>query len=146
MRKRTLSMMMIAAIALGVLANAQGKSKQPEAALTGTWQAIEAELGGKPLPPEAVRTIKLIMSANEYQVGNDFSTVEINPATTPPSINIKGTKGPNEGKTMLAIYELSGETLRICYDLTGQKRPTTFATEAGTRQFLVRYKKEESKQ
>lgn len=148
MRKPTLAVLLfIAAIALGVSANAQDKPKQNpkqnEATLAGTWQATDAELGGKPLPPEVVRTIKLILSATEYQVGNDFGTVEINPTTTPASINIKGTKGPNEGKTMLAIYELSGDTLRICYDLTGQKRPTVFATEAGTRQFLVRYKKEE---
>lgn len=138
--------LLIATIALGVFANVQEKTKQNEATLAGTWQAIEAELGGKPLPPEVVRTIKLILSAHEYQVGNDFGTVEINPDTTPASLIIKGTKGPNEGKTMLAIYELSGDTLRICYDLTGQKRPSIFATEAGTRQFLVRYKKEESKQ
>ena len=145
MRKGLLSaILMIAAIMLGVLAAAQEKSNNN--ALAGTWQAVEAELGGKPLPPDVVRSIKLILSVHEYQVGNDFGTVEIDPNAMPSAMIIKGTKGPNEGKTMLAIYELSGDTLRICYDLTGLKRPTVFATEGGTRQFLVRYKRENNKQ
>ena len=138
--------LIIAAVALGVFADAQEKAKNAYAAstLAGTWQAIEAELGGKPFPADTVRSIKLILSAHDYQVGNDFGTYEFDPTATPAAMTIRGTKGPNEGKTMLAIYELSGDTLRICYDLMGQKRPTAFATEAGTRQFLVRYK--ESKQ
>lgn len=113
--------------------------------LTGTWQAIEAELGGKPFPAETVRSIKLVLSAHDYQVGNDFGTYEFDPTVTPAAMTIRGTKGPNQGKTILAIYELAGDTLRICYDLTGQKRPTAFATEPGTRQFLARYKREEAK-
>lgn len=64
----------------------------------------------------------------------------------PPAITFKGIKGPNEGKTILAIYELSGNALRICYDLTGQQRPTTFTTGTEPAQLLVRYKKEPSKQ
>lgn len=134
----------LTAITLGVLAAAQEKTNNNQ--LAGTWQAVEAELGGKLLPLEIVRSIKLVLSAGEYQVGNDFGTVEIDSTAKPAAMIIKGTKGPNEGKTLLAIYELSGDTLRICYDLTGQKPPSTFATEAGTQQFLVRYKKAESKQ
>ena len=38
-----------------------------------------------------------------------------------------------------AIYELNGDTLRICYDLSGSKRPTEFKTAAGTKLYLVTY-------
>jgi uncharacterized protein (TIGR03067 family) len=139
---------MIAAITLVVLAEAREKSNNTkvESSVIGTWQAIEAELGGKLFPSEVTNSIKLILLAQKYQVGNDFGTYEIDATATPAAMTIHGTKGPNEGKTILAIYELTGDTLRICYDLSGQKRPTTFATEPGTRQFLVRYKKETSKQ
>lgn len=144
MRKGLLSaLLMMAAIAIGVLATAQEKSN--DTALTGTWEAVEGELAAKPLPPEVVRAGKLILSAREYQVGNDVGTIEIDSAANPPAITFKGITGPNTGKTIPAIYELSGNALRICYDLTGQKRPTTFTTGAGPAQLLVRYKKEESK-
>ena len=41
-------------------------------------------------------------------------------------MTITGTEGPNHGRTFPAIYELKGDTLRICYDLSGAKRPTEF--------------------
>jgi len=52
---------------------------------------------------------------------------------------ITGTEGPNSGRTFPAIYELEGDTLRICYDLSGVKRPTEFKSIAGTRLYLVTY-------
>ena len=56
-------------------------------------------------------------------------------------MDVIGTDGPNKGKTFLAIYELEGDMLRICYDLAGKTRPTAFATEQGTKLFLVRYRR-----
>jgi uncharacterized protein (TIGR03067 family) len=57
-------------------------------------------------------------------------------------MDIEGTKGPNKGKTILAIYELKDDTLRICYDLSGKKHPKEFKTKEGTQLFLVEYKRE----
>jgi uncharacterized protein (TIGR03067 family) len=54
-------------------------------------------------------------------------------------MTITGTAGPNSGKTFPAIYELKGDTLRICYDLSSAKRPTEFKSIAGTRLYLVTY-------
>jgi hypothetical protein len=45
-----------------------------------------------------------------------------------------------KGKTFLAIYELNGDTLRICYDLTGKVRLTEFKTRKGEPLFLATYK------
>jgi len=55
-------------------------------------------------------------------------------------MDITGTEGPNKGKTILAIYERDGDTLRVCYDLSGKSRPSEFKTTEGTRLFLVEYK------
>jgi uncharacterized protein (TIGR03067 family) len=52
---------------------------------------------------------------------------------------ITGTEGPNIGKTYPAIYELKGDLLRICYDLSGVKHPTEFKSIAGTKLYLVTY-------
>jgi uncharacterized protein (TIGR03067 family) len=53
-----------------------------------------------------------------------------------------GKKGPNEGKTFLAIYELKGDELRVCYDLGGKDRPTEFVSKPETPLFLVTYRRE----
>lgn len=54
-------------------------------------------------------------------------------------MTVTGTEGPNQGKKFPCIYELQGDTLRICYDLSGAKRPTEFKSVAGTKLYLVTY-------
>ena len=66
-------------------------------------------------------------------------TYTIDADSKPKSMTITGTEGPNHGKTFPAIYELKGDTLRICYDLSGAKRPTEFKSVAGTKLYLVTY-------
>jgi uncharacterized protein (TIGR03067 family) len=114
--------------------------------LEGTWLPSTAELGGQMFPDEIRKTIKLVIKDGKYtvSVGNqiDQGTVKLMPSAKPKALDITGTKGPNKGKTILAIYERKGDTLRVCYDLSGKKRPTEFKTKAGTSLFLVAYKRQ----
>jgi uncharacterized protein (TIGR03067 family) len=117
-----------------------------EGAIQGAWLPAEAELGGKMYPDEVRKTIKLMIKDDTYTVtvGTkvDKGTVKLNPAAKPKALDITGTEGPNKGKTILAIYELDGDTLRVCYDLSFKSRPTEFKTKADTKLFLVTYKRE----
>jgi uncharacterized protein (TIGR03067 family) len=73
----------------------------------------------------------------------DRGTCKLDPSAKPKALDITGTEGPNEGKTILAIYERDGDTLRVCYDLSGKDRPKEFKTSEGTPLFLVEYKLQE---
>ncbi len=121
----------------------QGDAKDD---LQGTWLPETAELGGKKFPDEVRKTIKLVIKGDKYTVNVgtqvDQGTVKLNPSAKPKAMDITGTDGPNKGKTFLAIYEHTGDTLRICYDLSGKARPTEFKSAEGTQQFLVTYKRE----
>jgi hypothetical protein len=44
-----------------------------------------------------------------------------------------------------AIYELDGDTLRICYDLSRTKRPAEFKTLPATQLYLVTYERVRTK-
>ena len=114
--------------------------------LQGTWLPSTAELGGKMFPDEVRKTIKLVVKEDKYTVtvGKqvDQGTVKLNPKAKPKELDLTGTDGPNKGKTFLAIYERDGDTLRVCYDLSGKNRPTEFKTKEGTQLFLVTYKRE----
>ncbi len=109
----------------------------------GRWQATTAELGGMPFPDEVRRSITLTVEGGRYtvMVGTqaDKGTVAIDASKTPKALDITGTEGPNQGKTILAIFERTGDSLKVCYDLTGKARPTEFKTEKGTQLFLVTY-------
>ncbi len=112
-------------------------------AVQGKWKPVKAELGGQPMADGVLKIISLKMGTGNYEVfvgtEPDRGTYAIDAATKPKSITITGTDGPNHGRTFPAIYELKGNTLRICYDLSGEKRPTEFRSVAGTKLYLVTY-------
>ena len=112
-------------------------------AVQGSWKPVKAELGGQPMPDAVLKSISLKLDKGKYEVfvgaHPDRGTYTIDSDTKPKSMSVTGTEGPNTGKTFPAIYELKGDTLRICYDLSGAKRPTEFKSVAGTKLYLVTY-------
>ncbi|HXR05836.1 MAG TPA: TIGR03067 domain-containing protein [Candidatus Acidoferrum sp.] len=112
-------------------------------AIEGNWRPVKGELGGQPMTDAVLQSIRLKLDNGKYEVlaGNqpDRGTYTLDSTSTPKSLTITGTEGPNRGKTFPAVFELSGDTLRICYDLSGAKRPTEFKSVAGTQLFLVTY-------
>lgn len=116
------------------------------AALEGTWQVQHAELSGQKFPVEISKTMSLTMKEGHYiaRVGTqlDKGTYTIDADAQPATIDILGTEGPNKGQTLLGIYGVAGNTLTVCYDLSGEARPEEFNSLAGTQFFLVTYKRE----
>ena len=41
------------------------------------------------------------------------------------------TEGEGKGTTMLGIYELQDDTMRVCFDPQGKERPTAFTPKQG---------------
>jgi uncharacterized protein (TIGR03067 family) len=122
-----------------------GDDKDKEAC-QGTWLPVTAELGGMKLPDEFAKSITLVVKGDTYKVtvGKqvDEGTVKLNPSAKPKEMDITSTEGANKGKTFKAIYELDGDSMKVCYDLGGKDRPTEFKTKEKTMLFLVTYKRE----
>ena len=112
-------------------------------AVQGSWMPAKAELAGLPLPAAVLKSISLKLDDGKYEVlvgeNTDKGTYMIDSTTKPKGMSVTGTEGPNKDKTFPAIYELQGDTLRICYDLSGAKTPTEFKSVAGTKLYLVTY-------
>ena len=128
------------ALALDTAANDQDSKR-----IQGKWSISSAELAGDPLPAELFKKMTLILEKDKYTLKSaspdDIGTTSIDDSKQPRQLDIKGIEGPNKGKTMLAIYELEGDTLKVCYDLEGKSRPMEFKTEKGSKQFLAVYKR-----
>jgi uncharacterized protein (TIGR03067 family) len=143
MRIASLCLLMMA-MSLPALAGG-GDSKEDPKAMHGTWKPTSAELAGKEFPDEVLKTMTLIVTKGKYKVivgkAIDEGTFKLDPAKKPSTMDITSTKGPNKGKTFLTIYELSGDTLKVCYDLSGKERPGEFRTKPDTALFLVTYKR-----
>jgi uncharacterized protein (TIGR03067 family) len=129
---------------ISALALAGGNDETGDAkALQGTWIPTKAELSGESMPEAVLKTIVLKIDGDKYEVtvgGKlDRGTCVLDSAARPKRLTISGTEGPNKEKTYPCIYELSGDTLRVCYDLSGKAAPTEFKTAAGTQLYLVTY-------
>lgn len=137
-----------AVLVLGVVLTspARGDEKADLKKLEGTWLPAEAMFGGRNWPDEERKAIKLVIADGKYTVTvhgqDDKGTLKLDTKAKPAAMDIVGTDGPNKGKTFPAIYELSGDTLKICYALDGKERPGTFESKPDTRLFLVTYKRE----
>ena len=120
-------------------------AEENEKTIEGTWIPVSAEVGGQKLPDEALKGSKLVLKGGEYSyynnAGVDKGTYRLLVVDGSQAMDITGTEGPNKGKTFLTIYDLSGDSLKICYDLLGKTRPKNFKTEPGTRQFLAQYRR-----
>src|SRR6516225_8893343 len=131
---------LVLALVLSFALAARSGDAKDDDTLQGTWLPSTAEFGGKMFPDEIRKTIKLVIKDDKYTVtvGKtvDQGTIKLNSSAKPKEMDITGTDGPNKGKTILAIYERDGDTVRICYDLSGKSHPTEFKTKADTQLFL----------
>ena len=134
---------LFAALAINVLAADPHDNKS----LRGDWIPVKAELGGQSMPDAVLKTISLKLGDGTYDVSvngaPDQGTFEVDSSTTPKNMVIKGTVGPNKGRTIPAIYELNGTSLNICYDLSGSQIPKEFKSVAGTKLYLVTYQRKQ---
>jgi uncharacterized protein (TIGR03067 family) len=114
-------------------------------AIEGSWIPIKAELGGQPMADAILKTITLKLIDGKYEAiagGHpDNGTYTLDATTKPKGMTVTGTNGPNNGKTFPCIYELKNDTLRICYDLSGKKRPVEFKSVAAMKLYLVTYQR-----
>lgn len=114
----------------------------------GVWKPIAAVLGGVFLPPPTLEGTTLSIDGMNYEVtveGEDHAdrgTFTLDTTTTPKRMTIKGTDGPNKGKTIFAIYEMKNEvSMRVCYDLSGKEFPEDFKAPRGTQRYVAGYRK-----
>jgi uncharacterized protein (TIGR03067 family) len=124
-----------------------GDAKEDAKLMEGDWVATFAEISGIRLPDEILPIIKLTIKGDEYSVNFggkiDKGKLTLDAAKKTKEIDVAGgDDGPNKGKKYLAIYEISADNLKICYDLTGKERPTDFKTESEKQHFLIVYKRE----
>jgi len=146
------SLLLVAILSAGCATTYKGNSQDVSNILTnhsdndasavqGNWKLKKAELGGQPMADAILNIISLKLDNGKYEVfvGKEPDRGIYTLDSDTKSMTITGTEGPNTGKTFPAIYDLKDDTLRICYDLSGAKRPSEFKSTGGTKLFFVTY-------
>jgi uncharacterized protein (TIGR03067 family) len=68
-------------------------------------------------------------------------TSKIDPTSKPRAIDLTQTEGQGKGKTSRGIYEVEGDTRKVCIAEAGKERPTTFSSPADSGHILAVFKR-----
>jgi uncharacterized protein (TIGR03067 family) len=113
--------------------------------LHGAWAPIAASVADKSLRIEDLRVRYLLLHAGEYRIIDASNQVvdrghyRLDEKRSPPTMDIVGQSGPHAGCTMLAIYELRGDELTVCYDLERPERPANLERLRGQPKLRITY-------
>jgi len=110
--------------------------------LQGTWRLVAVEVDGKQATRAGQKQEPIMkVEANKFTSTLDDKhefkgTFTVDPSKKPKQVDFKVLEGEHEGKTLLGIYEVTGDKLRAAYGDPGQPRPTEFTSKAGASLYL----------
>jgi len=111
-----------------------------------TWHFVSIEIEGRPVPEEAFKEDTLVLKGKQFSSTIQGKTTngvfKIDPTVTPKAIEITLTDPPGKDKTMKGIYEMEGDTQKICMAAPGKARPTEFVSKPDGSQIIQVLKKE----
>lgn len=116
--------------------------------MAGTWRVISYEKDGKKTPAEQLEKTRSIFGADgTAMVQRDGKVIakgniKIDPTKRPKQSEATYTEGELKGKTVLGIYEVDGENMRICFSLPGKERPREFSSKPDSAHVLITYKRD----
>jgi uncharacterized protein (TIGR03067 family) len=127
--------------------SAKGKAIEEELKrFKATWRFVEIEVGGQKVPPKAFEKDTLVLKGKSFSsfvagklVHGEF---KIDPLAKPKTIDIIFTEGPGKGHSQKGIYELEGDTQKLCIAMPDQPRPTEFVTKPDSDHIIEVLKRE----
>jgi uncharacterized protein (TIGR03067 family) len=104
--------------------------------IQGTWAVAELEMEGQTISGGMLANARVEITGNRFSslgMGTVYEgTVTLDDSANPHQINMRFDAGPEKGNTNLGIYELSGNTWKICLSTRGEVRPSEFSAPAGS--------------
>jgi uncharacterized protein (TIGR03067 family) len=140
---------MLALVVVGLLVAAdepKGDSKRDLEEMQGEWSMVSGERDGQAIPDEIAHSLKRIVKGDHFTAKrNDETfgagTFKIDATKSPKTMDLTLSEGRQAGHAIPAIYELHGDTMRICYGSPDKPRPTEFNAKAGSGQTCSTYKR-----
>jgi uncharacterized protein (TIGR03067 family) len=111
--------------------------------LKGAWLVIGGEADGRALPEEEVKKKVIVRFAAETLVLTEDGKQDkvelkykLDPTQKPKAIDI--TPETAERGVIRGIYQLDGDTLKVCLGEPGKERPAKFETKPGSGHKLMK--------
>jgi len=128
--------LLILTAVLLVAADAQDDAvKKDLKKLQGHWTLVSAVVDGKKIPADVIKDVHVVIEGPKYTYDGAVKremTITLDPTKKPKEIDLTQMKD-GKTKTSRAIYEVEGNTLKVCRHQDGaQPRPTSFLSKPGS--------------
>ncbi len=115
--------------------------------LQGTWLLVAMEKDGEDVPAEDFKDWKSVYEEDRLTLLDGDKVrrrgiVTLEPSRKIKAINTWDQDGPYADQTVPGIYELDGDTLKLCFAHPGEERPKEFTTKSGTGFLFCVYKRQ----
>jgi uncharacterized protein (TIGR03067 family) len=136
-----LALVCLAAALVPSLAEQGEKGKKK--AWEGTWQCLSKVVDGK---KQDAGGWLVMHEGDRYTLKKDDKVVsegtnKRDKTVTPHTVDTTPSSGPGKGKTAHGIYEIKGDTMRLCLAPAGKERPNAFASPEGSSLILETWKR-----
>jgi uncharacterized protein (TIGR03067 family) len=117
-------------------------------AFKGTWRLSSRELDGKQFGEDEIKDVIMTNDGTgrcSVRRGDKViaeATAQLDPTKKPKAVDITFSEGEHKGMTALGIYEIEGDTFRVCCARPGDERPAEFSARAGSGRTLIVYKRQ----
>lgn len=116
--------------------------------LQGTWRMTYLEIDGNRVAEDDFKKLSVVNAADGSWTlrvdDNDLNKGDstLDPTAKPKTVDFTPSDGDNAGKLHLGIYDLDGDTRRLCVAPPGQPRPKEFSSNAGSQHILITFARE----
>ena len=101
--------------------------------LQGTWNIVSMEMDGHSASGGGARIVVRGERFSTIGMGATYAgKIAVHEGAAPRKFELHFEEGPETGNTSFGIYELAGDTWKICLTTRGKERPTVFAAPPGT--------------
>jgi uncharacterized protein (TIGR03067 family) len=114
--------------------------------IQGTWKFTAKEMDGKAKSKAELDKTIITFTGDKWEVKDAGKIVQggthkFDPSKKPAQVDAMVTEGDGKGNTMLGIYELTGDTLKVCFDPNGKERPTSLQAKGSQMSATVQREK-----
>jgi uncharacterized protein (TIGR03067 family) len=139
MTGRILCVVAIALLAFGgALIGGDGKDTNESALkkMQGKWKFTAHVMGDKAAPPEQLEKMTITFTGDKFSVRIGDKVVQagtntLDPSKKPGHVDSMVLEGKGKGGTMLGIFEMKGDKMKVCFDPEGKSRPSSFIAKEG---------------
>jgi len=144
MKSLTRSTLAVLAVLVALAARATADQSQDEMRkFQGSWDLVVEEVDGERMPEPLIRDVVLVVEGDRWTLRTDQeirnrAVVRLNPAATPPQVDLAYSAGAPPHAKGVGIYAIAADRLKICLalDLDSQRRPTDFVAGPGSNKLV----------